>query len=825
MTAAVTTDATHEATGTVTWTASIPDQDLDFLAQGETLTATYNVKVSDNHGGSTTEQVTVTFDGADDAPVIASADKTESVALQVGGGTETASGVVHFTDVDLNDRPSGSASVASISYTDANGQPLTLTSGEVSAIEGAFLVSPAAGSTNNGAVDWSFSLADSQLTFLAAGQTVTLTETITVDDHNGGTDTSTETVTIAGPNHPPQVTSAAETVEVVEGQSFVPPPNLVVNGGFETYSYDSQSNVYTIPDWTFSNFLYPPSVTQPAHGGSVAGAFATFPATNLGTLSQAIGDQAGATYKIDLFAIPTGASTGNTIKIQWDGTTVLAQSNVASIASLNPTSASQYVEYTADVTGTGSDLLAIVLGTGYYWNVDDISVTQVTTPGTEHQAGAITFTDADLGDSHTVTVTPGGSGYLGTFNTTTVDSTGTGSGTVDWSFSVADSALASVAAQQTVVQTYTVSIDDHHGGVAQQNVTVDLFNPDHAPNIVMGSTSGAIHSNGDAAVTTTNLIQDGGFENSRNDGLGTFWAESNQSGDVFEDTEPGHSGNTALFLWTGTDAPNDVVKVSQVVSNTVAGGAYTLTFFVENDDFDPNSSINVLWNNQTVLTLNAIPVSGFNNYFEYVANIIGTGTASTLESSTSRMTESYAFDDVSLVGSPAAATEKTAGTFVFTDADVGDTHTITVAPLGAGYVGTFTATLGLEFVRRQPRHRELELFGRRCIDRRARAVADLRGHHQRRPRRHHDRGRHRQHQRSCAGHHLRGADRKRHRGRALPGRDRERRGDVHRCGHDRHSHRHGDAGRQRLFWHADGGRGRGFHRRDHRHGGLDLFGQ
>ena len=305
------------------------------------------------------------------------------------------------------------------------------------------------------------------------------------------------------------ITSPPETATVFDGQSYQTPPNLVVNGGFETYSYNSQTGNYSIPDWTFSNFLYPPSVTQVAHGGSVAGAFVTYPATNLGTLSQAISDQAGATYKIDLFGIPSGGSTGNTIAIQWDGTTVLAQSNVPSITTLNPTSASQYVEYTVDVTGTGSDLLAIILGTGYYWNVDDISVTQVTTPGTEQQAGAITFTDADAGDTHTVSYVADGQNYLGTFTAAlATDATGGKTGSVDWSFSVADSVLSSLGAQQTIVQAYTVSIDDHHGGVAQQNVTVDITNPDHAPVIVVAPTSAAVTSNLDAAASTTNLIQD-----------------------------------------------------------------------------------------------------------------------------------------------------------------------------------------------------------------------------------------------------------------------------------------------------------------------------
>ena len=677
-----------DGSGTVAWQLTVNRADIQYLAQGQELQQFYDVTINDGQGGTVTQKVEVDITGTDDAPVIAAADESESALVLVGGGTDTASGAIHFTDVDLTDRPAGSASPASITYTDANGQNITqtLTQTEINAIEGAFSVSQGAGNTNNGEVDWNFSITDNQLAFLTHGQSVTLTETVTVDDHNGGTDTSTVTLTLSGPNHPPVITSPPETATVFAGQSLQPPTNLVVNGGFENGT----------GSWTYTNFLYPATTGEAAHSGSNAVLVATYPSTNLGTISQTITDQSGTNYQIELWAIPAGGSTGNSLAIQWDGTTVEAWSNVPSITGLNPSSSSQYVEYTANVVGTGSDLLGIVLGTGYYWYVDDVSVTQVVTPGTEHQAGAITFTDADTGDTHTVSYVADGQNYLGTFTAAlATDSTGGTTGAVDWSFSVADSVLSSLGAQQTIVQTYTVSIDDLHGGVTQQNVTVDITNPDHVPVIVLGPTSAAVHSNGDASVTTTNLIQDGGFENSRNDGLGTFWSESNQSGDVFEDTDPGHSGNTALFLWTGTDAPNDVVKVSQSVSNTVAGAAYTLTFFVENDDFDPNNSINVLWNNQTVLTLDAIPVSGFNNYFEYVAEVIGTGTATTLEFDF-RTTFSYAFDDVSLVGQVAAATEQTAGTIVFTDADVGDTHAVAITPLGTGYVGAFTATVATE---------------------------------------------------------------------------------------------------------------------------------
>ncbi len=40
-------DSTGTGTGGIDWTFSIQDKDLDFLGAGETLTATYDVTVSD----------------------------------------------------------------------------------------------------------------------------------------------------------------------------------------------------------------------------------------------------------------------------------------------------------------------------------------------------------------------------------------------------------------------------------------------------------------------------------------------------------------------------------------------------------------------------------------------------------------------------------------------------------------------------------------------------------------------------------------------------------------------------------------------------------
>jgi VCBS repeat-containing protein len=90
--------------------------------------------------------------------------------------------------------------------------------------------------------------------------------------------------------------------------------------------------------------------------------------------------------------------------------------------------------------------------------------------------GVITFTDADVTDTDVVLpVVPLGTGYLGSLTLGAVsDSTGGVTGSVPWSFSVPDGALDFLAAGQTLVQKYNVTVDNGHGGTATRTVTVTL---------------------------------------------------------------------------------------------------------------------------------------------------------------------------------------------------------------------------------------------------------------------------------------------------------------------------------------------------------------
>src|SRR5262249_22258014 len=119
--------------GSVNWAYSIADNTLDFLAPGEKLLVNSTVTVSDGHvNGTDTAQINVTINGTDDLPVITAADKIETASVSdlanttsappsVTDPSPAATGTIHFTDVDLSDRPTPSISAQSVKWLAADG--------------------------------------------------------------------------------------------------------------------------------------------------------------------------------------------------------------------------------------------------------------------------------------------------------------------------------------------------------------------------------------------------------------------------------------------------------------------------------------------------------------------------------------------------------------------------------------------------------------------------------------------------------------------------------------------------------------------------------
>lgn len=75
-----------QAGDSVGWSFSVADGALDFLQAGQTLTQDYRVTVSDGHGGTAAQIITLTLRGADDAPTAIAQASTTAVAADAGDG-------------------------------------------------------------------------------------------------------------------------------------------------------------------------------------------------------------------------------------------------------------------------------------------------------------------------------------------------------------------------------------------------------------------------------------------------------------------------------------------------------------------------------------------------------------------------------------------------------------------------------------------------------------------------------------------------------------------------------------------------------------------
>ena len=179
----------------------------------------FTVTVNDQNGGTVTQDVTVVITGSNDVPTLTATD-VGGVILE--GTTLSDSGSIAFADLDLTDRPTATEATKSVTALKADGtSALTLTDGQQQAIEDAFSISAAGGNTNDGTINWTYTITEAELNFLAKGEVVTAVFTVTVNDQNGGTVTQDVTVVITGSNDAPVITDAGSSATFRVGKSAV----------------------------------------------------------------------------------------------------------------------------------------------------------------------------------------------------------------------------------------------------------------------------------------------------------------------------------------------------------------------------------------------------------------------------------------------------------------------------------------------------------------------------------------------------------------------------------------------------------------------------
>ena len=416
-----------------------------------------------------TATLAVTITGTNDAPTVtATTDVTGSVTEIANGGVgenvtvHSDSGSFTIADVDLTDIQLVSVNSSS---TDRDGGAGVLL--------GTFTPTVGDNTTGDetGRIDWTFSVSDGALDFLQAGETITQTYTVRVNDQQGGTVDQDVTITLTGTNDAPTVTATTDVIGSV---------TEISDGGVgENVTVHSDSGSFTIADVDLADaqLVSVNSTSTDRDGG--AGAL-------LGTFTPSIGDNTtgDGTGRIDWsFSVSDGAldflQAGETITQTYtlrvndqQGGTVDQDVTIT----LTGTNDVPTVTAATDVSGSATEIADLAAG-------ENVTV--------HSDSGSFTIADVDLADIQTVgvnsttTTRDGGAGaLLGTFTSTVSNNTtGDGTGQIDWSFTVSDSALDFLAAGETITQTYTVRVDDQNGGTVDQDVTITLTGTNDVPTI------------------------------------------------------------------------------------------------------------------------------------------------------------------------------------------------------------------------------------------------------------------------------------------------------------------------------------------------------
>jgi VCBS repeat-containing protein len=496
--------------GKLKWTFSTADSSFDFLAKNQTMVLTYEITLRDNHGGVTKKNVTVTITGTDDAPVIqfgAEAFLSERVGETLSFAPDTAQIAVQFTDPDLANT-GHTAHVIDVSASGATQGILPGFLGELE-LRSFFHINNVvkANGSSTGTINTTFSAPDLAFDYLSKGEAIEIIYTIKLNDNAGMNTTQTVVVTVVGTNDGVCIIGGPECRNLTEGENLSPAGDLTAHGDFHFTDIDL-SDAHTVST----------SVTATRTGGGVV------PLTEaelLAALSTSLDDSTGHIFG----------------EVDWD----FALDN-GDVSFLN---SGEYLIITYEITvsdgegGTDTEVVTIkILGTN-----DPVVITSgpqsaslaefADTTGSAAQnsttpvpTGAIAFTDTDVGDTHTVgiavasAVWSGGPAIpaatdagLGTgLQTTLNDSTGTGTGSIDWTFSITDQDLDFLAFGETLTVTYDVTVSDGPTD-ATQTVTVTIDGANDAVLMTGGPGAASLaefaDTNGSTAQNSTSPVPTG----------------------------------------------------------------------------------------------------------------------------------------------------------------------------------------------------------------------------------------------------------------------------------------------------------------------------
>ncbi|MCK1741017.1 VCBS domain-containing protein [Bradyrhizobium sp. 139] len=592
--------------------------------------------------------------------------------------SDTISGRITFVDQNLGDRPTVSVNLAdapnyvykSAGQQDVTGTLSALQKQDIAATQIQINVAADGGNNNNGSAVWSYTIPDHVFDFLAAGETLTLTYMVRIDNNfaiSPETAFIPITITITGTNDKPTVATSGGTV--IEK----------VGTGNEALDTITGTVIFSDVDLTDRPIVSAAlSSTQPLKYLDAEGHDIT------ATLTP---EQRAAIAAVEVpLTVVQGAGNGNNGSATW---AYSVPDHLFDFLAEGETLTLNYVVQVDDGHGGVVSTPITVSINGADVNVEGTNdlptiVEDSTTPTgavTEDSAatlaanGTITFNDPDLTDTHTASFAlnstvsnahlPGfsdGTSHIGTFALTAVsESPGVSTrGAVGWTFTIDDSdpVLQSLAKGQTITQVYTVTVDDHHGGTVTREVTVTITGTNDAPTITSDADAATGGVTEDAGVTLstggTLAIQD-------LDLIDTHAAQA-----VFKSSAS--SAHLPGFVEGTTNIGTFTIDPSVTESGSDTDDGATLGWHFTLNDNDP--VLQSLAKGQTITQVYTVTFTdnhGAQVSQDVTVTITGTNDAPTMTSS--------AADATGAVTEDAGATLSINGTLAIQDLDLIDTHT------------------------------------------------------------------------------------------------------------------------------------------------------
>ncbi|MEI9924472.1 MAG: VCBS domain-containing protein [Bradyrhizobium sp.] len=484
---------TNNSDGTFTYD---PNGAFIGLKAGETATDKFLYTVKDGFGGISSATVTVTIIGQNDAPV------AQDVAADVNEHGPAVKVKLPYSDPDIGDTDSITIDSAGVAK------------GKI---------------TNNGDGTFTYDPKNA-FAYLGQGETAIDTFSFTVTDAAGASSTAAVKITIDGENDAPVAQDLVGKVNehgpgVVFTANYTDPDTTdshtfavdiltdktrgkVTNNGDGTFTYDPNGAFTSLKagETATDKFVY--TVEDGFGGISSATVTVTIIGQNdapvakdvaVNVLENGPAKQVIASYSDPdegdnhSFTINAAGATGNVVN-NGDGTFTYDPNGAFTSLKVGATATDKFLYTVKDGSGLTSTATVTITIIGQNEAPIVTSAPQSTAltedaqkSGTEIGSGTIVFVDPDEGDVHTASAISQANGYVGQFTLNTSKHDTGGGGSIGWTFSVPDSAIQHLAVGQTLIQKYTVQIDDGNGGRALETVTVSISGTNDAPTISGGS--------------------------------------------------------------------------------------------------------------------------------------------------------------------------------------------------------------------------------------------------------------------------------------------------------------------------------------------------